>query len=68
MYVAHMLDAKVEELEVEATRVCEVMGGERQALWAILRSSLAQKFDYWLQLVHPTQILVAAERVDRILL
>ena len=56
------------EVESQAARVCEVMGEERQALWSILRSSLSQKFDYWLQLVHPTQIYVAAARLDRIIL
>ena len=67
-YVGQMLDIKVSEVEAEAARVCEVMGEERQALWSILRSSLSQKMDYWLQLVHPSQIFLAAERMDRIIL
>ena len=32
-----------------------------------MRLSIIQQFDYWLQLVHPTQIRKAAERVNKLI-
>ena len=61
-YVAAMLDSKVEEIARKATRTCEVLEGEAQALWAVLRLSIQQKFGYWLALVHPSQARAAAAR------
>ena len=66
-YVGHMLDKKVEEVARGASRAREVLKGEAQALWAVLRLSLQQQFGYWLSLVHPTQVAAAANRVDTIL-
>ena len=43
-YVSFMLDKKVEELAEGAERACEVLEGESQALWAVLRLSLQQQF------------------------
>ena len=40
---------------------------EKQTLWAVLRSSLCQQLDYWLQLCYPSDVLAAAERMDNIL-
>ena len=66
-YVAHMLDSKVKEVAQSAARACEVLEGESQALWSVLRLSVQQQFGYWLSLVHPSQIARAADRVDTIL-
>ena len=62
-----MLDKKVDELAEGAERACEVLEGESQALWAVLRLSLQQQFGYWVSLVHPSQVAGAAARVDRVL-
>ena len=62
-----MLDIKVDEVARGARRAREVLKGEAQALWAVLRLSLQQQFGYWLSLVHPTQVAAAADRVDTIL-
>ena len=43
-YVAAMLDIKVEEIARKATTTCKVLEGEAQALWAVLRLSILQKF------------------------
>ena len=51
-----------------AKKACDVLEGEAQTLWTILRLSIMQQFDYWLQLVHPTQIERAATRVNRVVL
>ena len=63
-YVEHTLVEKVEELAQRACESCSVLGDENQALWTTLRASLSHTFDFWLKLVHPTQIQAAAERVD----
>ena len=36
-YVEHMLDIKVEEVARRAARVCQVLKGESQAIWCVLR-------------------------------
>ena len=66
-YVEHMLDIKVEEVARRASRVCQVLKGESQAIWCVLQLSMQQQFGYWLSLVHPTQVARAAARVDTIL-
>jgi hypothetical protein len=66
-YVASMLDRKVEEVADSAAKSVQVLQGEPQALWTVLRLSIQQQFGYWLALVHPTQVAAAAARVDTIL-
>ena len=36
-------------------------------MWALLRSSLSQQLDYWLQLCYPTDVAFAAERMDNVM-
>ena len=66
-YVSYMLDKKVEEIANKAIKTSKVLEGESQALWAVLRQSLQQKFGYWLSLVHPSQVAAAASKVDEVL-
>ena len=67
-YVKHMLGEKVNELQEEVDRVREVLGEEdAQAVWCILKCSLAQKIDWHLSLCYPTDIRDAAQRMDLIL-
>ena len=54
----------VTEISGEVDLVCEVLQDEHQALWAVLRSSVSQKLDYWLTLVYPSQVREAAEKMD----
>ena len=63
-YVESMLDTKIDEIESIAIKACEVLAGEVQTLWTLFRLSIMQQFDYWLQLVHPSQIRKAAERMN----
>ena len=65
-YVEKMLDQKVDEIEKIAKQVCKVLDGEVQTIWTIFRMSIMQQFDYWLQLVHPTQIEKAASRLNKV--
>ena len=63
----HMMNLKVEEVVKRATTTTTVLGDEKQSLWTVLRLSLAQQLDYWLQLCYPSHILAAAKRMDQIL-
>lgn len=63
-YVSKMLSTKMDELEQQAEQIQAVLHDEKQALWAVLRSSLSHKFDYWLTLCYPSQVKSAAERMD----
>ena len=65
-YVEDMLNTKIDEIENIAKRACEVLAGEVQTLWTVFRLSIMQQFDYWLQLVHPTQVRKAAERMNKV--
>ena len=65
-YVRHMLDKKIDEIAEDAKKSFDTLEEERQALLAILRSSIAQQFDYWCQLCYPSDIKAAAERLDAI--
>ena len=47
-------------IEKLAIKVCDVLAGEVQTLWTLLRMSIMQQFDYWLQLVHPSQVKKSA--------
>ena len=66
-YVEYMLNRKIEDNAKGAKNVSNVLGDERQALWTALRLSLSQQLDYWLQLCYPTDIMKAAEKMDKVL-
>ena len=51
----------------EPGTICQLLEGERQSLWTVLRSSISQKLDYWLTLVYPTLVKAEAERMDRLM-
>ena len=55
------------EIASEVTKACTVLADERQALWTTLRLSTQQKLDYWLMLLHPSQVQAAANMMDVIL-
>ena len=64
-YVRHMLNEKVEEVAMKAEKAVKVLRGERQALWSVLKWSLSQQFEYWLQLSYPSDVKEAAAALDR---
>ena len=66
-YVEAVMDTKMNEIARDATKACQLLANERQALWTTLRLSTQQKLDYWLMLVHPSQMKAAAARMDAIL-
>ena len=66
-YVESMKEVKTEEIVKEAMQACKVLAEENQSLWTTLRLSTQQKLDYWLMLLHPTQVQTAAAKIDSIL-
>ena len=50
-----------------AIKSCDVLRQENQSLWTILRLSLSQQLDYWLQLCYPSNVQAAAEKMDKIM-
>jgi hypothetical protein len=63
-YVRDVLEDKVEQIAVHAEKAVKVLEGERQALWSVLKWSLSQRFEYWLQLSYPSDVKEAAAPLD----
>ena len=66
-FVKKCLERRVDEILEDANRASVVLASERQCLWTVLRSSILTQFEYWLMLVHPSQVEVAARRVDKVI-
>ena len=66
-YVKNALDKKIDEVQEEADRVAEVLASEKQCMWTVLRSSILAQFEYWLMMVHPSQVEDAAKRMDTVI-
>ena len=66
-YVKYQLSLKVQEVAGEAEQIVKVLEGEGQAIWTVARSSTATKLDYHLALCYPSDMLEAAEEMDKIL-
>ena len=62
-----MLHQKALEISVGAERAMQILAGERQPLWSVLKWSISQQFDYWLQLCYPSQVKDAAQFLDKVL-
>ena len=63
-YVSHMLQLRAQEIVDDAAKVADVLRNERQALWAVLRWSINQRFDYWSQLCPPSLTEPVARWLD----
>ena len=66
-YVEYMMEEKMLEIARSAKNSCNVLNGESQSLWTILRLSLSQQLDYWLQLCYPSNVKAAADKMDEIM-
>ena len=66
-YVDFMLNCKLDEIQNDIKIIQETLSENRQAMWAVLRSSISQKLDYWLTLVYPSQIQKVASKMDKVL-
>ena len=65
-YVHHVLNEKVEQIAEQAEKAVKVLEGERQSLWSVVKWSLSQRFEYWLQLSYPSDVKEAAASLSRI--
>ena len=67
-FVREALDKKAKEVEAVVVAATSMLAGRsKQALWQMLRLSLSQQFDYWLQNCYPTETEEAAATVDEAL-
>jgi hypothetical protein len=66
-FVKHHLSLKVQEVAREVREVLEVLQGEGQAIWTVLRSSTIMKLDYHLALCYPSDMAEAASEMDNLL-
>ena len=66
-FVKAKMKVKVEEVKEGTVRTRQVLGGEKQALWTILRQSFVQQLDWWLTLLYPSQVKEAALELDKVL-
>ena len=66
LYVHHMLNFKVTEVEKDVESIIGNLEEKRQALWSVLRSSISQKLDYWLTLVYPSLVQEASIKMDKL--
>ena len=53
-YISHMLQQKAEEIAEDAIKTVQVLSGDRQALWSVLRLSTLTRFEYFCQLAPPS--------------
>ena len=58
---------KVKHVSENARKAVRLREGERQALWTILRAPFKFQFKYWLGLCYPSDVLLAAQRVNTLL-
>ena len=61
-----MLNAKVTETEEQVLQTQNVLENKKQALLAVLRSSISKKLDYWLTLWYSSHVEHAASSMDNL--
>ena len=63
-YVTRQLRARAQDIVKDAKKTVEVLGGEKQAIWAALKWSVSQRMDYWCQLSYPSDMQPVAAWLD----
>ena len=66
-YVHNWLDDKVGEIEQVVAKIKSFLVNDLQAQWTLLHTSIQLKFGYWLALQYPSDVKVAATRLDNII-
>ena len=66
IYVKAKMAVKVAELREEVRLTVSLLKSEKQALWTCLRTSFSHKLEYWLAMVHPSQMTDAAMEVNQL--
>ena len=67
-FVIAVLEDVVDQFDLQADRVEDILASSPHSQWAALYHSLASRFDYWLRHVPPTLTRPGAARVDQRLL
>ena len=63
-YVRFKLKGVADRIVKDAAKTVEVLARDKQGLWAALRASVSQRFDYWCQLVRPSLSRPVAAYLD----
>ena len=63
-YASSQLWERARKISKDAKKTVDVLRGERQAIWAALKWSISQRFDYWCQLSYPSDLRPAAAWLD----
>ena len=63
-YVTSHLWKRAQKIVKDAKKTVDVLAGEKQAIWASLKWSISQRFDYWLKLSYPSDIRPVAAWLD----
>jgi len=67
-FVTEKLKAKVEAVALAATTAIRYLRDRStQSLWQVLKLSTNVRFDYWLQLAYPSDVLGPAKAIDKVL-
>ena len=66
-YVRFKLGQKFKEVEDKARKTVDLLQGERQALWMLIRASKRYQLEYWLSLCYPSDTEEVAGQMDRLL-
>ena len=64
-YVREKLFDRATEIVKDAAKAVELLGCHKQTLWSCLLLSISQRFNYWLQLCRPSDILPLANWLDQ---
>ena len=64
MFVRCKLQEKAEEIMKDAKKTVQVLSGDKQALWNVLRLSTSHRFDYLCQLSPPSLVEPVAAWLD----
>ena len=63
-FVRNMLQCRAEEIMRDAVKSVDLLAGDRQALWSVLRLSISNRFGYFCQLVPPSLVEPVAKWLD----
>ena len=63
-FVRNMLQVRAEEIMRDAVKSVDLLAGDKQALWSVLRLSISNRFGYFCQLVPPSLVEPVARWLD----
>ena len=63
-YITHKLQQQAKQIIEEGDKARRVLGADYQSLWTALRLSIANRFQYWMQLTPPSLCEPVARELD----